>query len=104
MLHQIIAVEPSFNSMAFELILCNTFAHRARTTHTTCDHLQQIICIIRSRPLLMGNYIDAILHFRLLDQFAISAHALLSICLAEGIRHECCLVQTCKRNELPAIA
>ena len=58
-----------------ELLLGDPLPHRTRTTHPTRDHLEQIIHVICSTPLLVRNDIAAAFHLRLLDQLAIRAHA-----------------------------
>merc|ERR1712176_1441326 len=89
---------------SMELILSNALAHRRRRRNTTSNHLQQIIRIISTAPLLVRHNLHTTLHLRLLHKLAISAHSLLRECLGECVGDERGLVQTGQRDELPAVA
>jgi hypothetical protein len=91
------------NNHSFELVLRNTSTHGTRTRHTTLHHLQQLIRVVRTRPLLMLHHIHTAIHLRLLDQLAIGTHALLAVRAAELIRDERGGVQTSQGDELPAV-
>jgi hypothetical protein len=86
-----------------ELVLCHTFAHCTGTAHTTLYHLEQLINVIRTTPLLVLDDIDAAVHLGLLYQLAIRAHALSTVCLCELVRDERRGVQTRERDKLPAV-
>jgi hypothetical protein len=90
--------------MPLKLILRNPLPHRTRTTHPTGNHLQQIIHIIRPGPLLMRHHIALQTHLGLLDERAISAHALLRKRLGELMRDQGGGVQAGEGDELPAVA
>ena len=87
-----------------ELVLSNTLTHRRRRAHTTAHHLQQVVNIVGSTPLLVRKNLDLVLRLGLLDDLAICAHALLGIRFGEGVGHERGLVQTREGDELPAVA
>ena len=87
-----------------ELILRDPFPHSTGTRNASRNHLQQIIHIIRSRPFLMRDNVNLIFHLGFLDQFAVRAHSLLRVGLGELVRDEGRGVQTCERDELPAVA
>ena len=87
-----------------ELILSNTGTHGAGTRHTTLDHLQQLINVIGSRPLLVLNNIDTSLHLWLLDKLAVSSHASGAVLLGELIGDKGGGVETSKGDELPAVS
>lgn len=86
-----------------ELIFGNTLAHSRRRTYTAGHHLQKIVDVVCSTPLLMRKHIDLVLRFWFLDDFAVRPHSLLSICLGECVGHKSALVQTGERDELPAV-
>jgi hypothetical protein len=92
-----------WNLNLLELILRDALTHGCCRTHTTADHLQHIIDIIRSTPLLMREHIDLVLRLWLLNDLAVRTHAVLGVRFREGIGHERALVQTCERDELPAV-
>ena len=87
-----------------KLLLRDTFPHRTRAAHSTRNHSQEIIRIICATPLLMCYYITPTLHLRLLDQLAVSAHALLRERTTELVRDQCRGVQARQCDELPAVA
>lgn len=73
----------SYIPTLLKLILRNPLTHRTRRAHPPSNHLQQVIHIIRARPLLMRHHINLVLHFRLLHQFSVSLHAVLRKRLGE---------------------
>jgi hypothetical protein len=87
-----------------ELILRHALPHRTRAAHATLHHLQQLIDIVRARPLLMLDHVAARVHLRLLHQLAIRAHPLPAVRLRELIADQRGGVQARKRDELPAVA
>lgn len=87
-----------------ELVLGDTLAHRARTRHATLDHLQQLIHVVRTGPLLVLDDIDTTIHLRLLHQLAVGTHALAAVGAAELVGDQRRGVQTRERDELPAVA
>ncbi len=89
---------------SLELILRNTFPHRAGRAHATSDHLQHIIHIVRSAPLLMGDHVDLAFHLGLLHQLPVRAHTVLGESFGELIADERGGVQAGKGDELPAVA
>lgn len=87
-----------------ELVLGNTLTHGTRGADTARDHLEQVVHIIGTTPLLMRDNIDLAFHLGLLDQLAVGTHAALRECLGELIRNQRRRVQTRECNELPAVA
>lgn len=87
-----------------ELILRNALPHRTRTTHAALHHLQQLIDIIGTTPLLMLDHVHTAIHLGFLDQLPVRPHALLAVCLGELVRDERRGVQARERDELPAVA
>lgn len=68
-----------------ELRLSNLFTHSRGRRHTAGDHLQHVVDVVCSTPLLVKDDIDAVLYFWLLYEIAVGFHTLLSIVLCEGI-------------------
>lgn len=91
-------------SASLELILRNTFPHRTGRAHTTSNHLQHIIHIVRSAPLLMSDHVDLAFHLGLLHQLPVRAHTVLGEGFGELIADERGGVQAGKGDELPAVA
>jgi hypothetical protein len=50
-----------------KLLLGNPLAHRTGTAHTSRHHLEHIIHVIRSTPLLVRNNVAPTLHLWLLN-------------------------------------
>lgn len=96
--------QAKFYTCSLELIFCDTLAHRSRRTNTAGHHLQHVVDIVGTTPLLMCKHVDLVLSLRLLDDLAVSTHAVLGVRLGEGIGHESSLVQTSEGDELPAVA
>ena len=57
-----------------KLFLCDPLPHRTCTAYTSRHHLEHIIYVIRSTPLLVRDNVAPALHLRLLDQLPICAH------------------------------
>lgn len=89
--------------LVLELVLSHTLAHSSSAAHTTRDHLEQVIDVVGTTPLLVGDDVNALLHLGLLDQLAVGAHAVLGIGLGELVGDERGGVQTGQGDELPAV-
>ena len=87
-----------------KLILRHTPTHRRRATHTASNHLQHLIRIRGTAPLLMLDHIDTELHLGLLHQLAIRTHALLRVGARKAVADQRRRVQARERDELPAVA
>ena len=90
-------------SLLSKLILRNTLAHRTSTAHTTTDHLQQLIRVICTTPLLVRNNLHALLHLGFLHNFAVGAHSALRIRGSKRVGDQSRRVQAGERDELPAV-
>lgn len=71
-----------------KLVLSNTLTHSTGTRDTTSDHLEQIIHIIGTAPLLVRDDVNLALHLGLLDQLAVGAHTALGERLRELVRDQ----------------
>lgn len=86
-----------------ELIFRHASAHGSRRADAASHHLQQVVRVLGTGPLLVLDDLDSSFHLGLLDQLAIRPHALLRVGFAERVRHQSRLVQTSERDELPAV-
>ena len=59
-----------------ELIFCNALAHRTRATDASTNHLQQLIRIVGTAPLLVREHITADLALAALHELDVCLHAL----------------------------
>lgn len=89
---------------SLKLSLSHLLTHGRRARNTSGNHLQHVIDVVRAGPLLVSNHVDSILHLRLLNQRAISLHAVLGEVLRKGVGDEGGRVQARKGDELPAVA
>lgn len=87
-----------------ELILGHTLTHSSGTANTTGNHLQQVINVVSTTPFLVGDDVNALLHFRLLNELAVGAHAVLRERLGELVRDKRGSVQSSQSDELPRVA
>lgn len=87
-----------------KLVLGDTFTHRTRTRDTTSDHLEELVAVVCSAPLLVLHHVDGTVHLGLLDQLAVGAHAVLRVGLGELVADQRGRVQAGQRDELPAVA
>lgn len=87
-----------------KLILRDALPHRTRRAHTATNHLQQLIGVIRARPLLVRDNLHALVHLRLLNHLAISPHTALREVASERVGNQRGAVQARQRDELPAVA
>lgn len=87
-----------------ELILRDTLTHSGSRANTTSDHLQQLIDIVGTTPLLMLDDINTQLRLGLLHQLAIRTHTLLAVRLGKLVANQGRGVQTSQGDKLPAVA
>jgi hypothetical protein len=98
------SIAASHFSHLMELVLGHAFAHRTGAAHATLHHLQQLIDIVSTGPLLVLDDVDTTVHLGLLHKLAVRTHALLAVRFGELIRDQGGGVQTCKRDKLPAVS
>jgi hypothetical protein len=87
-----------------ELGLGNLLTHSSSGGNTTSDHLEETVNVVSTRPLLVSNDIDTVLHLGLLDQRSVSLHSLLGVSLSEGVRDKSVGVESSQGDELPAVS
>ena len=93
----------SSTRLFLELVLSDTLTHSSGTADTTADHLQHVVNIVGTAPLLVSDDVHAELHLGLLDQLAVGAHALVREGAGELVRDEGGGVQARQGDELPAV-
>ena len=67
------------------------------------DHCLEVVDIVGTRPLLMGQYIDTCFRLWLLDHLAICSHSFLCKTFAKVVADQGRRVKASQSNEAPAV-
>src|SRR5690554_1906295 len=87
--------------MGTELSLSDTLAHGSCGRDTTADGLDQVVVVVGTGPVLMGQGLDIVDTLLALNAVDVSVHALVSELASKDIDTEGVAVESCKGDELP---